>query len=359
MFLLTGDAINAQNYYKHRTISNPYYLLQLPTLDDEKKQYVIDNNIESAETKRYYFKKNGKKKSWNYQNKFKFNDEGQIITVYSQNSRKVYGHSDYVYNPDGKIVEQKFYDKNGDLKTTYIQHFEGVKNAYIVINDKEDTITHITKGLKDGNNVSMDYYYKKGKLKYRWKNSYNADGKVEEISLYKGNGKIKYTWDYRCKTDGAEILKHKDTTTICTNITQGDDSTTTYVYQYVDEKGELVKYINRMNKVDKLLHYRSLKGVNEVIQYEYDLAYDDDDSTVMNKLSKSYKKGILYRVSDESYNADHYFESKVITMFKKGAITSQYNQVYVYGENGLPGKLVGENKLKKTKGITKYQFYLK
>ena len=111
-----------------------------------------------------------------------------------------------------------------------------------------------------------------------------------------------------------------------------------------------------MNTSGKLEHYRRLKGVEEVIAYEYDIEYDDDDSTITNTLSKYYRKGTLRSVTDKTFDADHYFVSHVTTRFKKGEIVSESVRQYEYGQNGLPSRYTRENKVKKSKGVTEFNF---
>lgn len=354
MYLALLSTAQNQNYHKFHKIHNPSNLIELPVLQDQMSQYIIDNSIKSIEIKRFGFKKNGKKKSYFYGSTYTYNEVGQITKIAGRSNKKEFGYSLYDYNQEGKVTSHKYYNHKGEIVNTYVQHFEGVDRAYIEMNKKGDTTVQVIRGLKNEGNISSDFYYKNGKLKYKWVNEYGADDKLEQITFYKKNGKVKYIWDYRCKEEGTET--HKDTTTICTSITNGEDGTTTYVYQYINEKGELVKYINRLNSADKIVHYRRLKGVEEVIEYTYDITYDDDESTVMNKLSKFYKKGILSRVTDEIFNADGYFESSISTLFKKGAITSSYRRTYEYGTDGMPTKFIKENKTKKFKGVTEYRF---
>ena len=348
--------VNAQDYYKYRKVTDPFVFLELPVLDAKKKQYIIDNNIRRIETKRYGFKKNGKQKKYFYGNRFFFNSNGQILEIFGKTNKKFLGSSSYTYYDDGRLESHSYFNRKGELEKFHRQHFEGVKRAYVQINADSDTLLYVVRGLKNEDNSAVDLYYKKGKLKYRWVNEYDEADKLQQVTIYKGNGKVKYIWDYRCKEEGAEILKHKDTTTICTSVTENEDGTTTYVYQNVNEKGELVKSINRMNKSGKLEHYRRLKGVEEVIAYEYDIEYDDDDSTITNTLSKYYRKGTLRSVTDKTFDADHYFVSHVTTRFKKGEIVSESVRQYEYGQNGLPSRYTRENKVKKSKGVTEFNF---
>jgi len=347
---------SAQDYYNYRKITDPFHFINLPVLDDMKKQYIVDNHISSVATKRYGFKKNGKRKRYYYGSTFTFNELGQITKVKGRNHKKDIGYSEYTYYKNGKLATHAYYNRKGKLEKYHKQHFEGVERAYIQLDTDLDTVLYVVKGLKKGNNIATDYFYKKGKLKYRWINEYDVDDKLQQVTIYKGNGKVKYIWDYRCIEEGAEILKHKDTTTICTSVTENEDGTTTYVYQNVNEKGELVKCINRMNKSGKLEHYRRLKGVEEVVAYEYDIEYDDDDSTITNTLSKYYRKGTLRSVTDKTFDADHYFVSHVTTRFKKGEIVSESIRQYEYGQNGLPSRYTRENKVKKSKGVTEFNF---
>jgi len=348
--------VNAQDYYKYRKVTDPFVFLELPVLDAKKKQYIIDNNIRRIETKRYGFKKNGKQKKYFYGNRFFFNSNGQILEIFGKTNKKFLGSSSYTYYDDGRLESHSYFNRKGELEKFHRQHFEGVKRAYVQLNADSDTLLYVVRGLKNEDNSAVDLYYKKGKLKYRWVNEYDEADKLQQVTIYKGNGKVKYIWDYRCKEEGAEILKHKDTTTICTSVTENEDGTTTYVYQNVNEKGELVKSINRMNKSGKLEHYRRLKGVEEVIAYEYDIEYDDDDSTITNTLSKYYRKGTLRSVTDKTFDADHYFVSHVTTRFKKGEIVSESVRQYEYGQNGLPSRYTRENKVKKSKGVTEFNF---
>jgi len=354
-FLFISEA-TAQDYYKYRKVTDPFNFIQLPVLFEKKKQFIIDNNIKQAETKRYGFKKNGKRKKYAYGNTFTFNELGQITMLKGYNSKKSFGHSEYTYHDDGRLATHAYYNRKGELEKFHKQHFDGVKRAYVQLDGNLDTAMLVIRGLIGDNNTSTDYYYKKGKLKYRWVNEYDDDKKIQQVTLFKGNGKVKYIWDYRCKEEGAEILKHKDTTTVCTSITDNEDGTTTYVYQNVNEKGELIKSINRLNKSGKVEHYRRLKGVEEVIQYEYDVEYDDDDSTIINTLSKYYRKGKLRSVTDKTFDADHYFVSDITTRFKKGEVVSESIRQYEYGEDGLPSKFIQENKENKYKGVTEYIF---
>ncbi len=235
--------VNAQDYYKYRKVTDPFVFLELPVLDAKKKQYIIDNNIRRIETKRYGFKKNGKQKKYFYGNRFFFNSNGQILEIFGKTNKKFLGSSSYTYYDDGRLESHSYFNRKGELEKFHRQHFEGVKRAYVQLNADSDTLLYVVRGLKNEDNSAVDLYYKKGKLKYRWVNEYDEADKLQQVTIYKGNGKVKYIWDYRCKEEGAEILKHKDTTTICTSVTENEDGTTTYVYQNVNEKGELVKSI--------------------------------------------------------------------------------------------------------------------
>lgn len=351
--------VNAQDYYKYRKVTDPFVFLELPVLDAKKKQYIIDNNIRKVDTKRYGFKKNGKQKKYFYGNRFFFNSNGQILEILGKTNKKFLGSSSYTYYDDGRLESHSYFNRKGELEKFHRQHFEGVKRAYVQLNADSDTLLYVVRGLQNEDNKAVDFYYKKGKLQYRWVNEYDEADKLQQVTMFKGNGKVKYIWDYRCNEEGKEILKHKDTTTICTRITDNEDGTTTYIYQNINEKGELIKTINRLNKSGKMEHYRKLKGVEEVIAYEYDIEYDDDDSTITNTLTKYYRKGILRSVTDKTFDADHHFDSDDTTKFKKGAIVSESIRRYEYGPDGLPTMLVRENKKDKYKGVTEYEFITK
>lgn len=353
-FILSILQSNAQLYKRNYHIYNPDYAIDLPVTDDAKSDYLSNHAIDTLETTEYFFKKNGKQKSYYNYTKFDINDKGQIAGIVRFEKDKLHNYSLYTFNNDGEITQHVLYDKKGEVDATAYQNFDTYKLDYYVVK-KGDTTLRVITGKKDDNLQSRDYYYRKGKLKYSWLNEYSSDNKVEQVTMFKGNGKVKYVWDYRCKEEGVEINKHKDTTTMCTSITEEEDGTTTYVYQHVNEKGELYKYINRLNKADKLLNYRRLKRVEEELEFEMDYAYADDDSSVISKLTKSYRKGQLHRVSDQNYDIDGFFISNSITLFKKGEIKSSYTTSFEFDDRGLPAKYISENKLTKYKRVVDYR----
>lgn len=355
IFLFNVLQSSAQLYKRNQRIYNPTVFIDLPVTEEAKKDYLMNQQVDSIAISEYFYKKNGNRRAHYNFTKFDINDKGQVVGIVRFEKDKLYNHSLYTYNTDGEITQHLLYNKKGEIDGSAFQNFDVHKLDYYVVK-KGDTTARVIRGKKENNLQSRDYYYRKGKLKYSWLNEYNDENKVEQVTMFKGNGKVKYVWDYRCKEEGVEINKHKDTTTMCTSITEEEDGTTTYVYQYVNDKGELYKYINRLNKADKVTHYRRLKGVEEVIEYEIDYEYADDDSSVISTLTKSHRKGNLYRVSDQNYDIDGFFISLTVTFFKKDEITSTYSTSFEYNEAGLPFRYVTENTTKKYKRVEEYTF---
>lgn len=355
IFIFSVLQSSAQHYKRNKRIHDPKVFIDLPVTEDYKKDYLVNHHVDSIGITEYFYKKNGNRRAHYNVTKFDINDQGQVVGIVRFEKDKLYNHSTYQYNVDGDIIQHTLYNKKGEEDGMAFQNFDLHKLDYYVVK-KGDTTVRVIRGKKDNNLQSRDYYYRNGKLKYSWLNEYNDENKIEQVTMFKGNGKVKYVWDYRCKEDGVEINKHKDTTTMCTSITEEEDGTTTYVYQYVTDKGELYKYINRLNKADKVIHYRRLKGVEEEIELEIDYEYADDDSSVISTLTKSYRKGNLYRVYDENYDIDGFFISKTITYFKKDEITSSYETRFEYNDTGFPARYVSENKIKKYKRVEEFNF---
>jgi hypothetical protein len=354
VFLFSVLQSSAQLHKRNYHIYDPTVFIDLPVTEDGKKDYLTNQHIDSLEITAYFFKKSGKQNANYNLTKFDINVNGQVVGIVRFEKDKLYNHSLYAYNVDGEITRHVLYNKKGEIDGSAYQNFDVHQLDYYVVK-KGDTTLRVIRGKKDEKLQSRDYYYRKGKLKYSWLNEYSADNKVEQVTMFKGNGKVKYVWDYRCKEEGVEINKHKDTTTMCTSITEEDDGTTTYVYQKVNDKGELYKYINRLNKAEELVQYRRLKGVEEKLEFEMDYEYADDDSSVVSTFTKSYRKGKLYRVSDQNYDIDGFFISNTITFFKKDEIKSAFTTRFEYNEGGLPFKYVSENKRNKYKRVEEYR----
>ena len=345
---------NAQNWERYQSIYVPSPNYYLPVTGDKANEYLLERGITRQHVKTTNVSKSGKEKSGKYINTLVFNQQGLVAENYGTKKDKVIWKSVYEFDSSGKPISKKKYNKKGEISGREKMERKplSINSNYIKINKKGDTIFQALRSALDTNLLSSeDKYYKNGRLKSTWKNEYYPNKSLKKSVLFNRPGKLKYVWDYQCKEEGIETLKHKDTTTICKIKEDAEDGSSTFIYQYVDEKGELRKTITKLNKANKIISYKSTKGAEDELTFEQYQTYAADDSTLLKFESRNYRKGQevhhnLWKYDEAGNQTLHTYQE-----YKKGKLTQNSSTRFEYDAKQRPIKKISEDAEKNTKRI--------
>jgi len=285
--------------------------------------------------------------------KFALDDQYNVLRYTYSWKGKPYSSAEYTYDSLNHLVMKKKFDKRGDSTRTEIQQFEGNHLAFYQSRNKKGKIqSTMLWGELDANLLTYDFYYKKLKMKYMWKNEFYPDSSKKRVTLTKANGKVKYVWDYQCKEEGQEILKHKDTSTICEVKKNNTDGSVIITTQYVDGKGKVIRKVERRDSLDRMTNTKLFQGKDDELYRETINKYKGDKMAEANYFY--YKKGLPKYSSHNIYDDNGHVTSYKRITYKKGVEKWSSSIERSYSSNGLP---TGETYIsKKSKRITTYQY---
>lgn len=339
------------------SIHAPVYKAQLPVPTDVLPQYVKKYGIHSMEIRSHSISSKGKRKEIKYSSRYQFDEAGHLTEILEMKNGQQQERTTYTYYADGYVASMTEYDKNDEVKVKNVKQYRDVvkDGAYYSINGDGDTLYAVYRGsIKD--NQSVDRYYKKGKLKNRWVNEYYDDLSLKKSSLYNGKGKLKYVWDYQCKTEGVEVLKHKDTTKYCTEQSTDKDGIRTVVYHKVGEDGTLFKMVNKLNRANKLVYYKKTEGPEEKPVWYQETDYYDNDTLIKNHYAQGYFKGKLNSRSEMAYDSTGNEIKNIQMSYNKGKLKAEYVRTYTYDAFHRPLTRTYDNKTKGSKRVLEYTY---
>jgi YD repeat-containing protein len=352
---ITLQAQQGSSWYRYRAIANPTYNLKFPVDSRQTPQYVLDKEIRFVRISKAEVNKRGKEKAKRYSYVYSFDDKGMVSYLEGYKKGKKKFANLYTYD-DLWVASKTRLNKKGEIEKSefYLRDDSSISKEYVAIEKGDTTFRSVVGEIKDGK--STDYYYKNGKLKYYWVNTYYPNKSLKQTTMYNGKGKAKYIWDYQCKEDGVEIKKQKDTTTRCEEKSTDANGVTTFIYHTVNEKGETFQTINKRNKAGKYFYYKRTKGVNKEPIRESITTYLEDDTTKVAYNSTSFKKGEIAYQYNYTYDKAGNETSRKYTTYKKGKLESENVTSYEYDDSGRPVRRETSDKLSAKKQITLFDY---
>lgn len=357
---VSGNAqIMDKEYARYQSVYYPTLAYDLPVKYEKAANYISEKRIDRVTITKLEINKKGKTKSWKYYQTYYFNKDGQPIKMQGGKKGKSASY-EYKLTQGVEDYKKRIYLKNGKLHSTE-EMYEDRRNGYarktIYLDKNNDT-----SGLIILNNIdtttlmSEDFYYKKGKLKYKWVNEYYPNKSKKKTSVYK-RGKLQYVWDYQCKDEGIEIAKHKDTSTVCISREYDSDSVLTVVSQSVDDKGKLTKTVSRRNKYYKTLSSKTYHGSEDKLSTSWYQTFAQDTILTSSRFEK-YKNGIKTYASISTYAKNGDLISKTKENYKKktGELTSKNEVTYVYDDLTRPSRMITTNVITGAKKITLFNY---
>lgn len=349
----------AQDHVRYIRISDASWIVSnnLPIKRDNLEKYIVEHDIDSIQLAHHKISAKGKMKPTRYGYAFHFNDKGQLVQYDNLLKGKIRYTKKYEYDHNNRVVKEEYYKKRVLRSTGYQSYQSGLIVAdYFKVNHKGDTTFKLVRTDINDSFISHDYYFDKGKLRSHWKNEYYENHTLKKSTLYKANGKPKYVWDYACKEEGVEVLKHKDTTKVCHEMGTDKDGITTLIYQYVSEKGELIKTISKTNKAGQTVYFKRSKGIEDIPVAEYEYRYADNDSTLTHLSHKRYSKGKLYSTFAKEYDKNENQTKGEYIRYKKGEVKSRRLTTFEYNVNKLPIKRLYKNQDKGSGYLTEFSY---
>ena len=340
-FGFAQDNFSPEMSMRYIAVTYPNMQRYFPVNYFKGEEYIKSRGIDSFTVVYSHINKKGKERIKPYWNKYVFNSDGQI----TQKSGARRGRpTDYSYDYlQGEFRKKEtVFTRKGKFKErqTMISSFDksGYSRRVYTVNAKGDTLTKTVLGRTDTTTLtSTDYYYRKGKLQYKWSNEFYPNRRNKRTTVYDKKGKEKYVWDYQCKDEGVEIKKHKDTSTICISTVYGKDSIKTVVHHTVGEKGEMIKMVRRFNKYNRMLYSKRSNGVDNIPLFETENIYENDTVHVKSH-SKRYWKGEIQSDNIKEFDSNEDVVSNVTRRYKKGKLYKENRVSYRYDAFGRPSK---------------------
>ena len=289
--------------------------------------FFADNHKGKAEK---YIKKYDKQERIIDFQRFKFNGKlvEHITLGYQGESDKV--NTETLYAGNGKIRKINTYDRNEN----------GMPLLQESRNRKGSLTLKSTWVYNADNKVSKSVRYKRGGVKVRntWHYEYNESGEKLYSSLSNAKGKIKYEWTFDCDEEGVKREKVKDLTQTC-HWSEDQGKFLIKVYQTIDEKGRIWKYVLSYTLADTILLERKVYNSKEELTSRQ--LYDESNKMVV--LSEDYSDGELISSWIQEFKGDLIL--KIVRTFKDG---QSDRWEYIYGPDDL---LVGQRFINKSDKI--------
>ena len=330
-------------WLRYQTHSWGRYFADFPVTYSQQAEYAKSRNLTQLVQKRQYYRDNGKPRKQTFFWQFAFDTTGRITAFAGGRDGKPvkWGYA-YTYNDKGRLQRAKQTNRKGQLTkiTQHDYYSDGdVRLHFFELNKKGDTTQQNIQGRIDTISLtSKDYYYKKGKLQYTWVNEYYPNKSAKQTTLYNAKGQQEYVWSFECKEEGVEVLKHKDTSTICTSREYDADSTVTEVSLATNTKGKVIKTVRKRNKFGYLLVLtRSNETDSEFIQTD-SFAYAEDKKTQLKHVYQNFYKGKLTGEWVTHYDTSGNVTAKTVKRYKKGVLDTESREVYTYDNQNRPSQ---------------------
>lgn len=203
-----------------------------------------------------------------------------------------------VYHANNHIAIETHYDKKGEIKTIKTNTWgENEKILGITIMNGKSAILNRTEFEYDPQNgylTTIKIYQKDGeKILETWHHTYFDDKSRASSTLIAANGKIKREINYACKSEGENSDLKKNETQVCT----WDESSADYlmkVYQTQDEKGQMRRNVQKLNRSDSSLV--EVLSYNAAEQLTYRQTYDGSFSRPLHLMSYDKDKIVYERI---------------------------------------------------------------
>jgi len=200
----------------------------------------------------------------------------------------------FVFNKSGNKIEEKNYDKDGELSYKWKFKYD-----------------------EDENVIEQNQYNKDGKLILKGKYKNDVNGKIIEVNFYNPKSELESTWKYEYD---------KDENLIKVNFDQ--DGSNQYVYVY-DENENLIeikdsedwfrwkfKYDKNGNKTVENAYYDNFNGEIKfpILDYKKEYKYEklDDENNWLKLIT--YKNGKIIYITE---NEIEYFSNRLMVKSKE------------------------------------------
>lgn len=352
-FLLNAQDVH--NWFRYRSIINPSTKIKFPVEPNKLSAYLLERDITYLRVSQAEINTRGKAKYSRYSYRYSFDNKGMVSYLETYKKGKKIRSTAFTYDGDNVASKITMNKKMEFVSSEFFRTTPHSREQEYVLLKKGDTTLRLVVG-PIVNNQSTDEYYKNGKLKYYWVNTYYPNQSLKQSSFYTKKDKVKYTWDYQCKEEGVEIKKQKDTTTQCQEKSTNAEGITTLIQHTVNEKGETYQTIQKINRVGKYFYYKQTSGPQATLQWETLTTYLDDDTTKVAFTSTRYKKGLLAYQYHNTYDENGNETSRKYTTYKKGEIESEFITTYTYDDRNRPIKRESNDVLSSKKKVVYYDY---
>ena len=261
--LIFVSALFAQSEFNYVNLWEYYHGSRL----DVKPEAVANTTVT-------YITSNSKgEKKWEW--KEKFNKNGKIVAAIKVNDgedRVMYSN---IYDANKKLENSKIFRKNGKLKKE-IKIERTAEGKYKKVSQfKKEKLKKIrTYEYNISDCVESSKYLKgSGKLKNSWLYEYYSECDKKKTTLLKANGKVVKEWTYACKKEGEQLTKKDDVTQIC-QWEETDDKHLIMIHQSFDEKGKVVKVVNKYRAADTAIFSVKVYNGEDQLKTESTFNYD-------------------------------------------------------------------------------------
>lgn len=258
-----------------------------------------------------------------------YNEDGKVNERirYDKNESEKY-HYFFSYDVNGYKDTLQFY-KKGELKNriTYKMTKKGDPVMIEKKNGKDKILSKNTWKYNNAGCVTESIRFKKQgvKIKKRWEYEYIDSCTKTKSILYNGKGKIINEWTFNCDTEGEKLEKKENQTQVC-RWQKNDDSILIKTYQYFDEKGKVIKIVNKFSLSDTLILEHIL--YNNKDELENKRTYDKDWKKPLTMTS--YRNGKVRHETQYEYSRGMVSSVKHFDKKKKTGYT-----LYKYNDEKL------------------------
>lgn len=333
VLILISILISSSSFSQFRNESNDYRYraISIQAYPSTKQNVAKEMGVQLVSQFEIKEKNNGKERKFQTLEEI-YNQEGKLImeTFYHKgNITKVWM---YVYNEEGKITSKTAVDKKGQELQRLICEFNslGLTTSYSIFKKDAEQAEYALYWEYDSTKIIKTKTFKKGKLSVYALYYYDLEGNREKAQSFNSRGKLKYTWSYECSQEGERSTKHKDTTKYCIVNSQDSNGYLMRVFQAVNDKNKMTKYVSIYNQDTILIESRSYDK-NDVLLHKAN--YQPDQPLYISYYS--YKKGRLRSARLNSYDENGNRTDYKYYTYKgeKKKLATQYK--YIFDDNNL------------------------
>jgi len=221
---------------------------------------------------------------WSEKRTFKYNGDGQLEEIYEHYLDGSYDTITHHYNKEGKLIEKRYTDEDGELEERVIITFDGDKKVKEETFNEDGALSSSkTKEISnDGKLATTREWYPNDEEERIFKDFYKEDG-IREISERYHNGKIVSRNSYEYNDKGLPtVIKEESRQSLSIIQLEYDNEGNLISQKEVDPNGnERSSFIRKYDNEGNILSIEALAdpsgiGVNQQYSMEYKYTYFDE-----------------------------------------------------------------------------------